>query len=282
LPAVCRDRRPGTLVSYAVLAAVIVGSFALLLFGPIRAQRSTELIHYWVRQLPSWDRPWTVPWWTAASTFEMLRYCCKPSGGFLAVPLAVGAVTLWRAGQRRLVGFLLLPVVLALFAAYLRHYPYGHARTMLYAVPAVVLLTAAGVPPLISRLARWGKPAVAALVLLLVAPAGLTSYRLVVHWDRPDSAGASAYVLAHRGPDDAVAGSHWEHEYYFRPLGDRFTYIGGCPATAERVWVVAEGESADVRRQRLDALPGRGWRVLRECDDFERTTVWLVARPPSG
>jgi hypothetical protein len=282
LPAVARDRRPGTVLGYGLLAAATVGSFAVLLLGPIRAQRSTELIHYWLRQLPSWDRPWTVPWWTVASTFEMLRYCCKPTGGFLAVAVAVGGVTLWRSGQRRLVGFLLVPVLLALLAAYLRHYPYGHARTMLYAVPAVVILTAAGVPPLLAWLGRCGRPAVAGLVILLLAPAGLTGYRVTVHWERPDSAGATAYVLAHRRPNEAVAGSHWEHEYYFRRLAGRFTYIEGCPSTVQRVWVIAEGESAVVRRQRLDALPGHGWRVLRECDDFERTTIWLVARPYSG
>lgn len=306
LPTVARQRNARSLLCYGVLAACVAGSFTLLALGPVRAQRCDALMDYWSRQLPPWERPVLVPWWVVASTFEMLRYCAKPIGGLLA-PLAVaGAVSLWRAGRRDLLCLLTAPVGLALAAALVRHYPYGHARTMLFALPGVAVLTAAGVPPALAWLGARVRPAPAALALLLLAPVALAAWRVAVPWDRPDSAAAAAYVLSQRSSADAVAGSHWEHQYYFRALGRRFAYLTSdavigcrppCPdqllrrrgtdvefvdgtpaASAPRMWLVTEGADAATRALALPELTRAGWDVAGRCERFERTSVFLLER----
>jgi hypothetical protein len=275
LPGVWRERRKTTWLAYLALVVAIAGSFALLFLGPVRAQRSHELINYWTRQLPDWDHPASVPRWVLTSTFEMLRYCWKPSGG-LFLPLAcLGAILLWRNGQRRLVAFLGVPILLALAASCLEHYPYGHTRTMLYALPAVTILVCAAIPPSLVWLRERSRAAAVPLLLLLLAPLALSCYRLVDHWIRPDSAGATAYVLAHRDPQDHVAGTHWEHEYYFRKLGSLFSYAHHAPE-AGRCWVVSEGEEAVNRRKHIEAMCASGWHVLEENNDFEWITVFLL------
>jgi len=293
LPAVWREQGRGGKVAYGLLALVVGASFLLLVRGPVHAQRNDQLMWFWERQFPHWERPWTVPGWTVVSTFEMLRYCCKPTGGLLGIVAVAGAVALWRGGHKALVTLLLVPIALAVVGAYLKHYPFGHARVELYAAPAVVLCIAAGIAPVLGWCRAHFRPAAVVVVVCLVAPLGLTFYRVANPWERPDSAGATAYVLSHRMPGDAVEGNQWEYEYYFRCLGSTYkpqasqgspqasqdsSQVEAPPSSGERLWVVAGGPTVEARVRLIQSPCFKDWHVLERCDALERTTIFLLSR----
>jgi hypothetical protein len=303
LPAVWRDRRWSTMLAYLVLVLSVGGSFTLLVLGPVRAQQNDLMLADWLDKFPRWDDPWTVPGWMVVSTAELFRYVCKPLGQFLA-PLAVVGVWAIRQGtathpscKNAVLTVLIVPILLALVAACLGEYPYGGARVMAYAAPAVVLLVAAGVPPGLAWLRARSRFAWACFLILLFAPLGGSIYRAAVPWERADAAGAADHVLGNCLAADAVIGNDWEHVWYFRHLGDRFRLAFGTPTTAgwhleptesggwrllgnrpsptgRRIWIVAKSPTAEGRQAYLDALPA-GWRII-ERQEFVRVTVVLV------
>jgi len=85
----------------------------------------------------------------------------------------------------------------------------------IYAVPALLLLVAAGVPLPWPGCARASQLGTLLLLLLLLVPAASAVQHVIVPWGRADCAGASAYVLAHRQPGDLMVGNSWEYLYYF-------------------------------------------------------------------
>ena len=85
---------PAVLITWATLALIAAASFALLYFGPARAQRCPDMESCWTGQFPHWGRPWTVPVWSVASTFDVLRYCFPPCGYLLAGFTFAGTVQL--------------------------------------------------------------------------------------------------------------------------------------------------------------------------------------------
>ncbi len=93
----------------------------------------------------------------------------------------VGLVVLWKKGLRSAVGMLLWPVVLAVLAAVLRHYPF-HGRVLMFLVPSFLL----PISECVSAVGRWlGRWALVALVVfLLAAPTGTELGRLLGDWPR--------------------------------------------------------------------------------------------------
>jgi hypothetical protein len=318
LPAVGRSRRPAVWCSYGLLTLVIAGAFTALLLGPVHAQRCEAMTSCWVDHFPPLDRPWKVPVWVAASTCEVVRYCCRPTGQVLAALAVAGAILLWRRGQRSWVALLTVPVGLAVVASFLHAYPFGGTRVLAYATPAVVLVIAEGAAFLMAWLRQraplepddfrlspgtenhvalpggairgtdfgavipWSNLAGLAVAAVLLAPAACTAYRVVVPWDRADCQGAAAYVLAHRRPGEGVVANHWEYRYYFRHLGpslkDYQEMVAAPGQAGNRLWLVTSGDSADQRRFFAQYLPPGDWRPLEERE-FARTTVFLLQRP---
>ncbi|HXG13052.1 MAG TPA: hypothetical protein VNK04_25060 [Gemmataceae bacterium] len=303
LPAVWQSRRWTAWLAGSVLALTVLTAFALLLAGPVRAQRCAPMDQCWAEYFPSWDRPLMVPLWAVYGALNAARYCCEPVGNVLIGVLAVGAASLWRQGQRAVVVLLLAPVGLALLASFLRGYPFGGARTIVYASPAVILLLAAGLPPSLAWLRSRSRLAAAALIVLFLAPAGLACRNALVPEARTDCAGAAAYILTHCRPNDRIISDAWEACYYFRRLGTAFvpTWDIACwprppyptpsasaaPLSPEelvrlpgaRLWAVFTGATVGERRQRFDKLDPKAWRVL-EQRELERTTVLLLERSP--
>ena len=280
-PAVWREKKPAAWAAYGLLAATVAGTFLLLLMGPIRAQHDPTIASCWEGAFPDWGRPWTVPTWTLFSTLDVFRYCCKPLGMLLA-PLAVlGAVVLWRNGRRGLVVLLAVPVLLALAAAFAHRYPYGGARVLVYAAPALVLLVGAGTPPAWDWLRRRHRLAPAGLALLFLPPLYAAGHAVVFPWARADTAAACAFVESHREPADAVAGNDWTHRYYFRRLGPAF-HPNGIADAEDRCWIVYTAEQP--APERFAGAVGRGppgW-VTVEKHEFDFTTVLLLQRPGAG
>src|SRR5207253_903087 len=136
-----------------------------------------------------------------------LCYCCAPVGNVLVGALVVGAVGLWRRGQRSAVVLLLAPAGLALAASFIGGYPYTGGRLLVYLTPAVVLLIAAGLPSTLAWLRRWSRLAAAAGVGLALTAAGPVVHHMVAPGARPEIAAASRYVLDDRRPGDVVWGN---------------------------------------------------------------------------
>jgi hypothetical protein len=149
LPTVWSRQDGTTWLVYGVLAATTAAVLMWLLFGPVRSQHDDAIHSCWVACMPDWERPWTMPRWLLLSPLEVCRYCCKPLGQILVLFAVAGTRRMWQAGERTRVRLMLAPMALALAAACIHAYPFGGARVMVYAAPAIVLLAAAGVPPVL-------------------------------------------------------------------------------------------------------------------------------------
>jgi hypothetical protein len=281
----CPEKR----LSYGLLILAVMVPFILLLAGPIHAQRCTAMTQCWEGSFPPWDKPWRVSLWVVVSSLEVCRYCCEPIGQILALPAAFGAYSLWRRRRRALLTMVLVPILLALLASCIGAYPFAGARVLVYATPALVLLSAEGAAALLAWLtarsaARGPGLAWAGLVVLVVcllASPGHAVVRIVIPWPRADCDLAATYVLDHRRPDEPVAGNHWEYAYYFRHLSSAFTLLEGAPHPfGDRLWVVAtSGELAD-RLEIVEHLPPGDWQTL-ERHDFRRASAFRLIRRPA-
>ncbi len=277
-PAVWREKRALGFVAYGLLAMTVAGSFLLLLLGPVHAQHDSEIVSCWTNAFPDWQRPWTVPAWTLFSTLDVFRYCCKPLGQLL-VPLTVlGAWVLWRRRQQAIVALLVVPILLALAASFAHRYPYGGARVLVYAAPALVLLIGAGTPVAWDWLRRCHRLAPAALAPLFLPPLFAAGRAVIFSWPRADTAGAAAYVLAHRQATDLVEGNDWTHQYYFRRLGSAFQANAVTDTATDRCWIVYTEERPAAERLPAAISQGpTGW-IAAERREFEFTTVVLLER----
>jgi hypothetical protein len=281
LPALQRARtRSGAWLAYAALVLSVGTAFLLLYLGPARAQRNAGMESCWVHAFPPWGGAWwAVPVWVVKSTLDALCYCCAPAGNALAPIPLIGAVGLWRRGDRATLVLLLAPAGLALVAAFLGGYPYAGARVLVYLTPAIVLLVAAGVPPALAWLQARSRLAAAALAVLVLAAPGTVGYNTVFPYGRADTAAASHYVLARLRPGDTVKGSAWEDAYYFRHMREQFIPEGEAVAPPPgRLWLVVTAATARGREEAMRDFAPAGWECVRRRE-FYRTTVVLLRRP---
>jgi hypothetical protein len=274
LPA-ARARGRVVWLTYGLLVVAIGGAFLALLLGPVRWQHDAEIARCWTDNFPEWQRPASVPLWLVCSTAEVGRYCLKPLGQGFVVLAAIGAALLWRKGQRRDVAVLVVPIVLALTAACLHRYPYGGSRVMVYAAPALVILSAAAIPAVLAWSTRQGRLVRPVVIAFLLIPLGATLLRFVCPWPVADTAGAAAYVEAHRRPGDTVHGNDWTHLYYFRHVSDfRWCEQDRSP-WGPRLWVVfTSSEPAEQRLQTAQEVEP-AWHLV-ERRHFANTTVALL------
>lgn len=267
-PEVRRSRR---WVGYAALGAVIAGTFLCEYALVFRAQRTAAMDAAWVHHFPDWQHPWSVPLWVVRSTVGMVDYMTRPIGGVLIVGAMAGCLHFARRGERELLLLGATPVLLAMIAGLASAYPYTGARTMVFAMPAATLFIGAGFDEIRtrSRVAAW------MLALPIAATLGWALFRAAVPWERADSAGAAAYVEAHRSAGEPVTGNHWEHEYYFRKLGAKFYPDLRLPEPGQSAWVVLTANDP-AERTRIGSR-FKTWHVLDQRE-FVRTTVLHVAR----
>ena len=294
LPDVWQQRRGSTWGLYLMFSLTVMISFLALYLGPISAQRHPSMDSCWVQTFPDWSRPWLLPWWFVASTIGVVDYGLRPIGGVLAGVALIGGFHLWRHGRRDLVVLMVTPILLAALAAMLHAYPYTGARVMVYALPGIAILTAAGVRPVMTWLVtprenrnQWwvlaGRAAKGVLLIPLLAPLVWSLYRTAIPWPRADTAAASAYVLAERGGEDPVIGNHWEYDYYFRHLGSAYQPLDGSEnleLPGGRVWLVVTAQSGQQRSEMVHGFLENRWQVAAQRD-FIRTTVVLLVRPHS-
>jgi hypothetical protein len=281
LPAILQHREPRLMAAYGLLGLVVALTFLVLLLGPIRAQRCGEMDSCWLTQFPPLHFPWRVPGWVFFSSLDVVNYCYKPVGQFLAVPALVGLFWLWRQKQQPLVLLVMVPWLLGLIASFLKAYPYGGTRVDVFLAPALALLIGAGLPVCLAWLNARSRLATVALGAVVLVPIGRTAYHVAVPWDRADCAGASAYILARHQPGEAILTDHWEYLYYFRHVKPRVVLLPGTTGEpAPRCWIVLSGGEPDHRQRMIAQMLSAGW-SLEEQRDFAHAGVFLLL-PPKG
>jgi hypothetical protein len=150
-------------LTWLAAAFAVSASFACfyLLFAVWQCDSASGswLEDYWRESFPPLTQPLACLWWLVkVHTGRMFAY---PTGGqnFASAPITflclIGAITLWRSRQRRLLALFIVPALLTLLAAALRKYPYGgSARVALHLAPAICLAAGAGLATLLERLRR--------------------------------------------------------------------------------------------------------------------------------
>lgn len=298
LPVVWSRKQGSTWLAYGVLTATTAIVLGWLVFGPVRSQHDAAIHSCWVSCMPNWERPWTVPRWLLLSPLEICRYCCKPLGQILVLFAVVGARLLWQAGERTRVRLMLAPIVLAVAAACIHAYPFGGARVMVYAAPAILLLAAAGVPPVLAFTnpkrkrgredsPRWRSGLVmrrivrAAFIGFLLVPVASSLVKVIRPWNEADISAVAVYMKTQLHDKDLILGNDVAQQYYFRRLGPAFHLLDESPLpapTGERLWVIMTAALPRLERERLAfPLVPAGWR-LRQQREFAFTSVLLFSR----
>ncbi|MCE9534367.1 MAG: hypothetical protein K8T89_25085 [Planctomycetes bacterium] len=282
VPVLLRSRSVRDWLTAIVLASAVTASFFVLLLGPIHAQRDSSMEACWTNGFPNWQRPWSVPYWSVMSTFEILSYCLKPLGGFLIGVFAIGVVSLWRKNERTLLAVLFIPMDLAFLAALLGKYPYCGMRVLIYMAPAICLLFGAGIPPIFAWLrsrsfSHWW---VAAFGLILAFPFAQAIGRIAYPWPRADTKAATQFVMENWQSGDQIGFNGWESQYDFRKLKEHWyephLRQGAVPT---RLWFVAI--SADPRDHDLHRRMVHGnWTMQEERSyKFVRVGLFLPEKP---
>ncbi len=266
------DRR--TAVAWLVAAAAVAGTFALLYFGPIRAQRVVKLVTEWEPYYPPLSDPLRLPGWLASSFVGVFQDSCNPSGAALALVAPLGWWAFWRGGRWRLAVALAGLFAAVLVASAARSYPFGQNRLMQFASPAVALLGAMG----IEVLARWRVWAGVGLAVAVIGVAdGLSLWRAAFPWQEPDSRGVTRFVNDRRRPGEPVLSDEGGYLYYFHgellPLeAGKDVSVGG------RVWAVMDHYTPEERTAHLDAkLAPLGFERVR-AEEFFRAGAYLYER----
>ncbi len=279
LPTVGRDRRRASVTAFLALACAVIGSFALLYFGPARAQRCADMESCWTGQFAPWSRPWYVPLWSLASTFDVVRYCFMPWGFVLGGFAILGAIRLCRADQADFVTAATAPLGLNLLAALAHCYPFGAARVVVHAAPALAILIGAGVVPSLDWLRGRSRALAGAALALLFLPLELSLYHVAVPWYRADCAAAAGYVLAHRADGERVIGNLWQFEYYCRDIGNKFGYLPPDLSLPEgRTWVLVTAYDAAERATDVENLTRH--RQIIDRREYDGATALLIDSPP--
>ncbi len=264
LPAAWRADWKGK-AAFAAFALAVGVSFALLVVGPVKAQRTGPMDACWSAESGSfadWNRPASVPVWAVANTFDVVRYAFQPYGWPLLVPAVVGVWVLLRKPDGwGAVCTTLLPMGLVFVAACLQKYPFQAARTTAFLTPGLALLAGVGlrqfwewVRP--SRVWRWAFLLLWLPVLLI--PAGHSAWRVVTPWPRAECDRAAEFVLAHRAENEPVDANHWEYGYYFRSVDPYLVRVEHNPDQPKVTWTdwIARWEGSP--------RPPRIWYMMQE------------------
>jgi hypothetical protein len=286
---VLSSRSPRVMLTYALLAVVVFGAFAVLALGPVRAQRNDAMDSCWLHYFPPVNDPARLAWWLIDSTLEIGRYALRPAGAVLILFVAFGSIMWWRQRRFELLALLLVPWALALVASFLRSYPYGGARVLAYTTPAVFLLAAAGLAHTLAWLGERSRAAMIILAALFVlVPVARAATKAAAPWQRADIAGAVAHIRSHWQPGDIVVHNSTVAYYYFRDARDRQLHLQDGATLKDRfrdepqarLWVMLVAPELQQRDELLRAALLKQGHVV-ERREFELTDVHLVVRPKS-
>jgi hypothetical protein len=281
LPELKSSRRRDWIAWFAS-GGVSAGVFLMVLLGPARQQRTAQVDSCWTNYFPDWSDPLGVPFWIIKSWASLPDYSFRPIGMLLLPGVILGGYLMFRRGRERLVIALTAPIALAFLASLLGKYPFGGARVLAFAAPAMSLFVGESIAWLLARCREpiaWPRWGVSLAAIPLAASIVYANKSFFEPWPSPDSVGAARWVIENRAPGDLIVGNHWEHEYYFRSLGSSFRAFGSRQGDEpRRVWLVMADVSPEVRRSLIDSYSKSTsetaieWRVV-VTREFQHTSV---------
>jgi len=249
-----------------------------------RRQVDPELLAYWSGDFPDFSGFLPFLQWLGFALGRYFHYFFGDRGWMWGAPLtAAGLVALWRHGPRRLLSYLLGPLLLALGAAALHRYPFmGHyngSRLLLFSAPFLYLIAASGLSAVSAQLwhspRRWLAPVLAAFILITIQPVALIRENLSPQANRQELQPLAAYLQSHLLPGDLIyVYYHAVHpfKYYYRGklegvcwgqscVETALAWPGGDAAIPRRVWLVAAHfQNLEELEQFAARLLGPGWR----------------------
>ena len=270
--------------------ALFLASLAALYVSSIRPQQYPAMYTYWRHDFVPWDRPSTVPTWLVAKSLSLANYGYDNAGPIVLALAIFGGASRWRAGARRVVLLLTLPLALNLLASALHRFPFSGARVTVYAIPAIFILAAAGAEWTIDAAAstRWAPAArllPTALAAIGVLPAG---YALAVPRHRGHARPSADFVAARRAGDEPiyVVGKVEPWQCYLTDPAIRWRSIKVDAASTiadPRFWIVYVFTSSRDARRLSPAIDraARGGTVTARIDVVGSTAAHVERRPPA-
>ncbi|HEV3122560.1 MAG TPA: hypothetical protein VGY53_11685 [Isosphaeraceae bacterium] len=171
---------------FLIFNLAAAGTFAIVFFASVGAHNTPLLLYmrdYWAAWFPPLGDPLElVRWLVAAHTGKMFAYPREEPVlcGLTFLLFTVAVVALWRSRQRAVLLTILVPFLLALFAAALKRYPYGgEARLMQFVAPSICIMAGLGAATLLQLMPRPEARLRAVRVLALLAIA--TAVIMVKH-----------------------------------------------------------------------------------------------------
>ena len=288
------------------VAAIWSASFLLCYFVSLRLLASNQaLLNYWRDSFPPHPLASLRGFhWLADAARKLFD---EPAGlvDFLGLALFVaGSLALIRR-DRKLAGFLLIPIGITFLASLLARYPFG-GRLLLFLVPILLMVIAEGVVWLSARFGRWSPALEIALMIALLFKPVSADIQELVHPNRgEDIKLAIRYIQAHQLPGDVwfiyhlARYQYWYYDelYQLSPATLRIGKDCGTDTacyTADldqlrgnrRVWIlfshiwIGDGiEEEDMSVQHLDSV---GKRLDRFSAHGARAYLYdLSAAPPT-
>jgi hypothetical protein len=262
--------------AWAAANAAVLLSFALLL-GPIGAQRSGRLASFWTASTPDASGPLALASWLGRAVVALFDYCWQPYGLALLVLGVAGGFLLVRTGRSATLLCLSLPAGVSLVASFLHFWPFGGNQHMVFAAPAVLLLSAEGLEALRLRLDAW-RPRAGLLAVLAVFGYRVpnAAWQVAAPRLRHEVRPAARFYEANARPGDAVL--CFDDATYGFYLGRAPGLPAAEPASDQRVWVLTlrnarrpETASGLETIQRLDGLRPR---LLSREEFGAAATLW--------
>lgn len=158
-----------------VFSTIVSVSFVLFYFFHFRHQISKSMEYaqsFWLDYYPDTSSLPALIQWLSHSTLKMLDFFSFPYFPVSLVIIIIGLSLFYRHSQKRFALYILLPIMLVLAASFIRRYPYGGSRLMLFVAPLLYLSFGKGLDFIISRLARSKLhfPLLLIVVFLVVSP----------------------------------------------------------------------------------------------------------------
>ncbi|HEV8341196.1 MAG TPA: hypothetical protein VGR30_02375 [Candidatus Binatia bacterium] len=250
-----------------ICANVLALCSLALLMGSIEAQRGDALMTFWAGWFPDLSGPLALFFWLARSLLGLFNYFWQPLGAALLALAFVGSVRLWHNHRSSDVCFLLLPLLIALVAAFFHRWPFGGNQHMVFAAPAVFLLAAEGVETVRQRLMQRRQWLGWAFVAVLLLPnVSDSAYRIFSPRQRHEVRPVIEHVQRSRKPGDKIIVFDPATVEFYTDKNFRNPSLE--PSRSTRVWVIATRsgykefpsqvedllQSLRSRRQRLSSL----------------------------
>ncbi|MFP4082413.1 MAG: glycosyltransferase family 39 protein [Candidatus Aminicenantes bacterium] len=155
-------------------SVVFIFSLFFFLFH-LRHQISESLVSaqsYWLPYYPRTTSPGVFLKWLSRSFVKMFDFFSVPYFYLSLVIMVIGLSLFYKNSKKRFLIYILLPPLLVLAASFLRRYPFGGSRLMLFAAPLLYLSFAKGLDFMFIKLrtSRMLIPLFLLAVLMVVPP----------------------------------------------------------------------------------------------------------------